>query len=457
MQDDDPFSDPDDGDRTIMKPVPGGRRRSGAADQPPPVSPQPVSPPSAPSAEPVTPHAPAPPLAGAGISGRNCLLDAAATLFTLTKRLRDTPHFDDVGRLHASVVQAISNFESSLSGQGVDQSTLTAARYALCTLLDETVLGTPWGSGSLWSRQSLLITFHDEAFGGEKIFQILQNATQDPARNIDLLELLYVCLSLGFKGKYGAMDRGAAQLAEVQQMLYRAIAMQRGEYERELSPRWQGVADPRPAMARFVPVWVIPIVVCGLAVLIYMGFSHYLNRASDSVFGRLNELGREIPIMAARPQMPEEIISAPAPGSVQRLYGFLEDEVQRGLIDLLDQGTTTRILIHNSGLFASGQSTVSESYRPLIDKIGQALEPELGPIVISGHTDSQPIRTLRFPSNWHLSQARADSVLALLSESVSQPGKLIAEGRAETEPLASNETAEGRNRNRRIEIDVPKQ
>ena len=74
-------------------------------------------------------------------------------------------------------------------------------------------------------------------------------------------------------------------------------------------------------------------------------------------------------------------------------------------------------------------------------------------MVISGHTDNQPIRSLRFPSNWHLSKDRAASAKVLLSGAV-KPERLAAEGRADTEPVADNSSAEGRARNRRVEITL---
>ncbi|MBU6260014.1 MAG: OmpA family protein, partial [Burkholderiales bacterium] len=70
-----------------------------------------------------------------------------------------------------------------------------------------------------------------------------------------------------------------------------------------------------------------------------------------------------------------------------------------------------------------------------------------------GHTDNQPIRSLRYPSNWHLSLARANHVKALLAQSVN-PSRLSAEGRADSEPVASNATAAGRAQNRRVEITL---
>ena len=76
-------------------------------------------------------------------------------------------------------------------------------------------------------------------------------------------------------------------------------------------------------------------------------------------------------------------------------------------------------------------------------------------ILVTGHTDKIPIRTLKFPSNWHLSDARAKSVVALMSESVGDSNKLVAEGRADTELIAPGDSAADHQRNRRIEIKIP--
>jgi type VI secretion system protein ImpK len=71
---------------------------------------------------------------------------------------------------------------------------------------------------------------------------------------------------------------------------------------------------------------------------------------------------------------------------------------------------------------------------------------------VVGHTDNQPIRSARFPSNWHLSRERARVVMAMLQEGSRQPDRFSAEGRADAQPLGPNVSAEQRALNRRIEI-----
>jgi len=72
--------------------------------------------------------------------------------------------------------------------------------------------------------------------------------------------------------------------------------------------------------------------------------------------------------------------------------------------------------------------------------------------LVTGHTDSSPIRTVRFPSNWNLSQERADVVRGMLAARLAAPTRVRAEGRADTEPVAANDVAENKARNRRVEV-----
>jgi type VI secretion system protein ImpK len=124
------------------------------------------------------------------------------------------------------------------------------------------------------------------------------------------------------------------------------------------------------------------------------------------------------------------------------------------LVDVQAAGGSARIIVFNRGLFPSGGAEVGPQAVPVIRKVALFLADQTGPFQITGHTDSVPIRTLRFPSNWHLSKARAEAVAALLAPPL-RLGQLQTEGRADTDPLESNETVEGRNQNRRVEIRLP--
>ena len=179
-----------------------------------------------------------------------------------------------------------------------------------------------------------------------------------------------------------------------------------------------------------------------------------LSDASDPVFSRLQQIGRGEPPMAqiaiAQPAAPEPP-PPPKPRTVS-LREFLAPEVQQGLVDVTEADGRTTVVIRGDGLFASGSVDVKGDILPLLDRIAEALNEVPGRVLITGHTDSVPIRTVRFPSNWHLSQARADAVAKVIAQTLTDAGRVTAEGRADTEPMAPNDTPENRARNRRVEV-----
>ncbi len=294
----------DDNDRTVIRPTPGRRPATPSASQPAvpsmaPAAPPPMAPPQAGAGMPPPAAAPAQPqyspdVSAIAPSGLNPLVDSAIVLLTLVGQLRNTGSHPDVAGLREHVVQQIKVFEQNSRTAGVTPETALAARYVLCTLLDETVLGTPWGSESVWSAQSLLSTFHNETWGGEKFFMILERMAQEPGTNIDMLELLYICLSLGFEGKFAVQENGRSKLVETMDNLFRTIRMQRGDFERELSPHWRGVQDKRHMLARYVPLWVVGALAGVLLLVTYGGFRFILENTSGPAYDALETISRSV-------------------------------------------------------------------------------------------------------------------------------------------------------------------
>lgn len=308
MSADDPFSTGDN-DRTVIRPVPGGRRPAVPAGQPvtpnyaPPINPAPPPNPN-PAYQPVNnpPHhgaAPSYPSAQRGNaeklkllqgSGLNTLIDHSYTLLILATQLRNSVSQQDVGVLRADLIQQIRLFEDGARASGVTMETALTARYLLCTFLDENVLSTPWGSESNWGAQTLLSTFHNETWGGEKFFLVLDKLKPDSATNIDILEFIYLCLLFGFKGKYGVSEQGASQLLHIQDELYRTISMQRGEFERELSPSWQGVPDKRNALVKYVPLWVVVALAGIILLIVFTGFRFIIGTTTEPIYQQIEQL-----------------------------------------------------------------------------------------------------------------------------------------------------------------------
>jgi len=206
---DDPFAEPDDSDRTVIRPAPGGRRAPAQPAAPAPASPFQSAPAQAPqpqrqSAFANTPMPAAPTSGGAETIqfGLNPLIIAAAPLLQLLGRLRMTVSAPNVEDLRERTVRQVRQFETSARDGGVPNEQLRPAHYALCASIDDVVLNTPWGSQGGWAARSLVSTFHQEVRSGERFFRILEDLKAAPGTYLPVLELMYYCLSLGFLGQY---------------------------------------------------------------------------------------------------------------------------------------------------------------------------------------------------------------------------------------------------------------
>ena len=139
----------------------------------------------------------------------------------------------------------------------------------------------------------------------------------------------------------------------------------------------------------------------------------------------------------------------------EMLRRLLAKEIKEGQIDVETTARTTLIRIRERGSFASGSALLNTSFVGVIDKIAGALTQIEGRISVEGHTDNVPINTFSYPSNWDLSAARSVAVVRrMLDIATLEPARVTASGFADTRPQAINSTAEGRARNRRVEIVV---
>lgn len=213
----------------------------------------------------------------------NPLVAASALLLSEVVRLKTNANPENFDALNERLNVAIKLFEHHALQEGVEGGQVMAARYVLCTVVDEAVVTTPWGNESAWSQMSLLSTFHNETFGGEKFFQLLEHLSRNPVKHLAMLELMYICLSLGFEGKYRVLPRGMLELEAIRDSLYRQIRQLRGDIPRELSPHWEGLKEGRRRLVRIVPGWLVAVAtVAGLA-LLYAGFSWVLHEQRGTV------------------------------------------------------------------------------------------------------------------------------------------------------------------------------
>ena len=444
---DNPFSEPDDSDRTVIRPAPGGRR---------PAAPPPEGAPPRPTAP-----RPAPPVAEGTADlavGLNPLAAAAAPLLQLISRLRNTAQPPSSGDLRERAVGQVRAFERAAQEAGVPLEQLRPAHYALCATLDDIVLATPWGGSGGWGERSLVSTFHQEVRSGERFFDLLKQMNENPGKFLPVIELMYLCMSLGFVGRYRLSQRGTSGIEPIREETYAIIAKHRPAAAAELAPHTAGVSAPYRAGRMRVPFWVAGAAALAALGGLFIWFSNGLNAASDDLYARMlaappatmPAITRAGPVQPPAPPPPPP--PSAGPSSLDRLKTFLAPEIAQGLVTVTGTTAVPVIRISNRGMFPSGSATVQPAFKPVLDRIGAALRTEPGPAQVIGYTDNQAIRTVAFPSNFQLSAARARAASAILAEAAGDAGRFSVEGRADADPLAPNATPAGREQNRRIEI-----
>jgi type VI secretion system protein ImpK len=385
------------------------------------------------------------------------LAAAAVPLLGLSARLRAMTGQVDVNAVRENVYQELHAFAKAGREASVQPEILRASHYAVAATIDDVVMNTPWGAHSGWNKRTMVSAFHGDVEGGERFYAYLERMTQAPTVNRPALQIMYDCMSLGFLGRYRLRARGPAEHDQVREKVWQILRNLAGPMERELSPEWRGVDAPARLGNRAIPAWLVAAIAALLAFLVFGGLLIALSVRADATDGPLSRLltpvAVNLPIAPNQPPRPPDP-DPPKPGPIARFRILLEPEIKAGKVVVDQQGPALRITINFKDMFASGSATLRPELEALLARIGQELKtPEgRGNVEVIGHTDNDPINTLQFPNNMVLSQGRANNAAKVLIAQSGNPDRYKVIGKADTVPIADNKTAEGKAKNRRIEI-----
>jgi type VI secretion system protein ImpK len=429
---DDPFFSPG-GDRTIIRPIPGGEIQDLKRENKETLIEQKSALTSL-----------------SDLSKLNPLDNAASPILALIANLYNSPSHSDPERLKKQLIKEIKTFELNASKAGIVPEVVKEASYILCTTIDEAVFYTPWGRQYDWAGNSVLSILHNEVSGGKRFFQKLQKAGQDSFRYLNLLELMYICLALGFQGRYRLDSDGEEKVSQIRLWLANLIRNSKGAPEALLSPHWKGVETKETTLIRLIPAWVFFSIATGLVLLLYMSLTFSLGAKTDPIYADIQTLDMNanaivLPKVTPKPPPLERIVF---------LQKKLSEEIKQGLVTLYDQGG--KIEIRGDKRLFSSSSDVLLDYRVrLVEKIADILisqELKHKNYKVVGHTDSRRLRhSVRFSNNWELSRARANTVKQIMLARQSGLNLRIT-GKADTDPIDTNDTTTGRARNRRVDI-----
>lgn len=244
---------------------------------------------------------------------RNPLLEESADILAVLATSVRQPSVPDPAALKRYFIQAIRAFEENVKSRGMSESTAFNASYVVAAMVDDLVMETPWGGteSSGWSQEPVLLLLHNDLSGGERFFEILDRVSSIGNRDDHLLELLYVCLSLGFKGQFMAPEH-AGELRNRKRDAYELISWRRDIVGKALSPHADSPVGERHGLARSIPFWVTGVVVGALVISLHLSYAVAVHNQTDPVFERLEtfarfELDRDIAAAPQRPALPEPI------------------------------------------------------------------------------------------------------------------------------------------------------
>ncbi len=482
----------DRNNRTVILPNPGGRRP--VSDQPAPMDPPPGTPATDEWSRDPWPGAPgggtggsAPPPANPENSpvgaaallrsqaalNNNEMLRAAAPMLLMLGKLRAGLVRAQSAAIMEEVARAIDGFEAAMTQSGYSADQSQVAKYALAATADDVVQNIPVDDRRLWTQYSMLSQFFGERTGGIRFFEELNRMKADPLANIDVLELMYACLAVGFEGVHRTSPNGMAALQQIQRDLYDVIRRVRPRESFELSPHWQGSGiKPRDKRNR-VPLWAVACFALALVFGSYLGLRMLLSGEASAVEEELLALYPLAPVTLVRPDYvppvtpppvpepaaPAPVVAAapPPPTPCEDVRRALLADIEGARIDIGECGGDLRLTIGDRPglvLFRSGSADISDDYAEIIARIAPVIDQVPGAVTVIGHTDSVPYRGVRFASNYDLSVKRAEAVARRLKDASANPDRFDVKGQGANVPLDDNATAAGRARNRRVDIVI---
>jgi type VI secretion system protein ImpK len=214
------------------------------------------------------------------------LADLCSDAFLLIFHIRagnDPGHPED---LRKSIAQLLQNFDRQAGRAGHSEEDIKAARYALCALIDETVLNSRWAFKDQWADRPLQLEHFGEHMAGERFFDLLERIRQKGKRKADLLEVFCICLVLGFQGKYKL--RGREELAKMLHTLVEEAGSYRDALS-GLSPHWKIPDEPAEKPPSTIPKWALITAIAAVAAVVvaFVVFKFWLVSAADEAVRRM--------------------------------------------------------------------------------------------------------------------------------------------------------------------------
>jgi len=231
--------------------------------------------------------------------GINPLMASATSLFAFINKLNNTLHYEDIAGLHRYLTYELQAFEHAATGKGYHQEIILIARYTLCATLDDIIINTVWGHEK-WQDYRLLQNFPMEMQNCDRFYLILEKMLEDGQNYIDIIELMYLCINLGFLGPYGKNPYYMQDIDSLKERCYGTIRRIRGEISPELCQYHkytnkdnQGTVAPHKKHLSIILIVLLSITIMAT---IYIGFNYFYTVTVAPLYQDLNSLETNTPV-----------------------------------------------------------------------------------------------------------------------------------------------------------------
>jgi len=229
----------------------------------------------------------------ATLINKNLLLSSANKVFSEIAHLKRRKNCEDIFQLRKHLLHEIQKFQIKAETLQYDTDSVLISRYALSATIDEIINKTPWGIQTKWQEHALLQELQQNANADEHFFTILDKICQAPNKFIDNIELMYVCLCLGFEGKFRHNPQEKLDLQKIVDEAYQITRVFRGEIEKRLSPTIKSTKTYAKKKRKHVSYWYITLLATAMIAGIYIGLNHQLKNYSAQLIQQVQHMANK--------------------------------------------------------------------------------------------------------------------------------------------------------------------
>lgn len=216
------------------------------------------------------------------------LADVLAPCFALIVHLRSHQEFGDPVALRQRIKDMLAQAEQEAVGLGIPLDDAQQGIFAAVAFLDETILSSSWSQREAWMARSLQLELYDRFDAGEIFFDRLEEILQHPTRHMEVIEVFYVCMTLGFKGRYQLHQQERLQgfIERCHEELCNAPGIDVDTLAPDGRPHDQAAAEVRSK----VPTWMLVAGAVVLALIVYLGLNLYATHAATDAAATIEQL-----------------------------------------------------------------------------------------------------------------------------------------------------------------------